>query len=763
MRGKPTDQLVELLQGLGLATAEQVERMAPRVRKLAGDLPDFESVWVDALAQARVLTTLQAAAINAGRGAQLRLGDCILQRTLDAPTFANCYAAKHQPSGRAVRLYLVRHTQVPPESAIEALEQLAEQLSPLEGTASAGVNDCGISPEGVWATAPFVDGRTAAGWMVENGRFPPQVVLHIARQMLVHLVAWERLGVVHGDIGAASLLLDGAGRALLPMPGLRGIVRPNEGYSLSDLPPEAYDYLAPERVARVVGTTIASDIYACGCLWWHLLTGRAPLAGGNGLAKLKAAHSARIAPVRELAPDTPEVLAMAIDACIARQVESRPKSFSELAEVLGTPTRASTHGVAACLRGDALVWAGATQTARRRRPASTRRIPLAGAAVATTLAVVLASAPLWLRSPATSSPGSAVASKSRSETAKTAATPPPHKGGETTIRDAAVQPATALMPSSPANSAADDELILEGNAPSRLRTLALKTGMVVRGLPGQRPRIVVPTEGLIVDRDGVRFDGVDFTVEGGAGTGESPQSAMLLVRASVVEFQGCSFATTASSSGAAIAWSAGAKSLASGGELAFRDCVFSGVDAVVECRAGGTLAIELTNSLCVAAGPLVRLHRPLKPVESLSLTLDRTTTRGDTSVLEYRYQRAEGEFGAVTINVSNSALDSNPQGGLLIFAGPQNPELLLASIAWNGQGSLVTPRTAMALWRSGNKKPQTLPEDALDIGGLVRSQVEFAGRAEGAPSASRVTRWQVPLQTDEPPGANPALLYLPQQ
>jgi hypothetical protein len=68
----------------------------------------------------------------------------------------------------------------------------------------------------------------------------------------------------------------------------------------------------------------------------------------------------------------------------------------------------------------------------------------------------------------------------------------------------------------------------------------------------------------------------------------------------------------------------------------------------------------------------------------------------------------------------------------------------------------------MALWRSGPRRQQNLPDDELEIAGLVRSEVEFAGGAEGPPSASRVIRWQVPLRSADPPGANANSLFLPQ-
>ena len=106
-------------------------------------------------------------------------------------------------------------------------------------------------------------GTTAAEWMAENGRLPAHVVLHIVREMVARLADLELLGVVHGDISASGLALQPAGNVVLPMPGLRGIVRPAEGYAFAELPPEAYDYLAPERIEEGSPPTLASDVYAC--------------------------------------------------------------------------------------------------------------------------------------------------------------------------------------------------------------------------------------------------------------------------------------------------------------------------------------------------------------------------------------------------------------------------------------------------------------------------------------------------------------------
>ena len=369
MRSEPPETLIDLLGRLQLATLDEMLAVAPRVSRLAGELPDFESVWVDALAQARVLSPFQASEINAGRGEALLCGAYVLLDRLAAPHYCECFAARHIDDGRLVRVYRVRQLQLPAAIAARQLAGLAEQLAPLRGPMAAVIDDFGIAADCVWATCPEVPGITASAWVSQNGRFAPPAVLSIARSMVENLANLELLGAVHGDIGAAGLIIHSSGRVFLPMPGLRGIVRPSEGYSFNDLPGEAYDYLAPERVSAGVPPGVSSDLFACGCLWWHLLAGRPPLAGGNSLGKLKSAHAAQITDVRHFAPDTPEVLADALAACLARDPAERPASFADLLDLLGPPARGGHTVIARSLGEQSWLWrpVAAVRAARRRR------------------------------------------------------------------------------------------------------------------------------------------------------------------------------------------------------------------------------------------------------------------------------------------------------------------------------------------------------------------------------------------------------------
>src|SRR5262245_6643867 len=101
---EPPQVLVDLLGQLRLATRDQVRGVASQVRRRAGDTPDFESLWIDALVRARILTPLQAARIRDGDGDSLCVDSYVVCEPLGSVCYAVCYRARHVESGKAARL-----------------------------------------------------------------------------------------------------------------------------------------------------------------------------------------------------------------------------------------------------------------------------------------------------------------------------------------------------------------------------------------------------------------------------------------------------------------------------------------------------------------------------------------------------------------------------------------------------------------------------------------------------------------------------------
>jgi len=806
MREPPPAHLIALLEQLELASAGDLHRVARRVGRLARDLPQFESVWIDALAQARVLTPFQAAELNAGRGESLRIGPYLLHGSLGRPGYAAWYRARRADSRPPirrgtfvhhrweVRLVVAEKTSDRAEEIFGRLEALAAASAELRCEQLVPITEAGIDGQRIWAASPWVEGRTAAEWLVHNGRLPPEAVLEIARAMLAGLVRLQQAGLCHGDVSTASLMLTDAGGVVLLEPGLRAILRPEEGYAHADLLPEAYDCLAPERITEGTPPTIAGDVYACGCVWWQMLCGRPPLSGGDSLGKLRAVQAAKVPDVRRLAPEVPSELGAAVAACLEREPGRRPESIERLAAMLGPRTPAGKRALARCLSGPVRSpgrWAGsAPANGRFSRgtgwPAATAGCLLAAAAIvwsiwhfglaqpepgAETVAHVsparkggVAGAAETFAAPGPPGPG-----YRKTETSARPGPGPPGPGYQRsgygrTVAERGVVAADYQAELSPSETppTGPEDLVLASDGPLRIQSLRLRAGQCVRGIQGKRPLVMVPPTGLVVDVDDVRFENVDFVWDHPS---QAADAALVHLRSARAEFRGCQFrsARRLPAPPVAVRWTHPADSdnvefSLPSGRVRLRDCVLRGVGAGVECQTRGALAVELVNTLQLGGGPLLRLDHCPRPDEPVLIALQRVTLRGGGPVLECRCQATDEQPGEISIQAAGCAFVPKPGGTLLLFAGSESPERILGSIRWTGQGSLVSPEAVIAAWGLPDGGQRALEEEAVSIDGLVRSRVDFAGSADAGAAASRVIRWQAPLQSTDPPGIDAAAL-----
>jgi len=728
----PPPKLVKLLEELGLATASQVASIRGRARRLARQLPLLESVWVDALAQARRLTAWQAAEIRAGRGEQLRVGPFVLEQPLEWPDFGAAYRARQIDSRAAVRL-VVWATKLGQPDPLGRLESLASRAPELTAAGVSPIVTAGADGPLRYVAARWLPGISAAEWMVHHGRFSPAAVLEIARQMAAALAALERAGVCHGDLSPRGLLLTEAGQAVLLQPGVRAIVRPVEGIAYADLQPAAYDYLAPERAAGSAATP-SGELYSAGCVWWHLLAGRAPRSGGSSLAKLRAALGGRLPDIGQLVQSIPQPLAEAIAGCTANDVGARVPSAVRLTSLLGPSSRAGRASLRRCLSGE--VWSPTSfdPFPATRRPKRLRGVlPAALAALLVGAATVGALA--WQ---------GVIALKSKPEAPPVATSPAP------------TNPPT---PKLAASSAPSGPAALAAAGPVAAESLSLSAGMRVGRPDGQRVQLQVPAAGLRVPVDNVSFENVDFLWSASPAV-RPTEAAMIRLHAGRAEFRGCTFRVAAGPQPpVAIRWAhpaddADATLSLPSGKLRLADCVFEAIDAAVECRTCGPTALECSNLLQVGGGPLIRaLHWPTAE-ESLRVNLVRVTLRNTGGVLLCHYEKVAAAPGPLVIQAVQSGLFPDRGKALIGLVGTESPTGLIEVIQWTGQGSLMGVDAPMAMWLPPKGVATPVDDARLAISGIARSEVEFAGPVAAGPAGSQILSWQGPLRSPDPPGAD---------
>ncbi len=240
---------------------------------------------------------------------------------------------------------------------------------------------------------------------------------------------------------------------------------------------------------------------------------------------------------------------------------------------------------------------------------------------------------------------------------------------------------------------------------------------------------------------------------------------MVQLRASGAEFRGCSFQGEEMTPDpiSAVRWvhPARAKEVETAlpsGRLRMADCLLSRVGAGLDCRTVGALAIEVKNTLRLGGGPLVRLdHCPLAD-EPASIVLEQVTLRGGGPLLECLMPRLVEQPGEISVLATACAFVPEPGVPLVRLIATEMPLPLLSGVRWSGQGSLLAPQVPVIAWREPGSGEKIVDESSLSIAGLVRSAVGFAGPPSADPTASRLIRWQAPLQSADPPGIDPASL-----
>jgi len=811
MREPPSPDLAELLQSLRLVGAEDWRRLGGEVRCLAGDLPRFESIWLDALVRNSRLTRWQAQEIAAGRGTALAVGPYVLEEPVAGCLFAPAFRAVHREQRQPARLIVLR------SPAGGAAEEIAERLDRLveqsRGLVAAGAGPDVVAPvvehgrdgERLWITGPWFDGRTAAEWMVRTGRLPPDVVLHVAQAMSAVLAELESHDVVHGDLTLSSLLVGPDAELILPHPGLRGILRPAEGYAHAELPPEAYDSLSPQRVADGTPPDGSSDRYACGLLWQHMLGGRGPLVGGNSLAKLRAAHEARIPPLAELAIDVPDPLAEVIHQCTRPEPADRPDSFAAMAARLGPPTNEGRERFLAVLAA-----AGRIPTRRIARrgmakgcvasgaagvkaPANKRRWALAASAALVLLAVGVSAMGVFPhgglrefiqlvnddREPTQA--GNVAAATTDGATSGLSDV----RGSRPVVTDAAgKEVASDVVAMDPRDGArglrfSDDgtasrleRITLPSGSPVELATVTLGAGQRLSPAGDARATVHVPQTGLrlrVRRGDGAvappaRIERVDFVWP------HRPRAdaAMLIVEGESLVLDGCTFHVediepgmmSSSALPVAVRWidqpvAGDTDRLAlPSGWLRMSRCRLTGVAAAVDCRVRGAVRLECDNLLHLGPGPLLVTPDAPAADEPMVIDLRRVTLRAAQALWLCRQADAHPQPGSVWIRAEQSIfVPTDADGGLLVFESVAPPKPLTHALRWTGEGSLIAHNVPIAAWLRPGGTIESLDDSRVPIAGLVRSRVEFAAAVAADPAANRPIEYQAPIRSDEPPGA----------
>jgi eukaryotic-like serine/threonine-protein kinase len=752
----PSPQLGTLLAELGLAGPRELRRCRPLVRRLARDLPTFDSVWIDALTQIRALTSFQARVLESEHPERLKVGPCVLLDELERDGRWTLHIARHRGTRR--RCLLTCYHSAGPDLP-RSRDSVRALISSLRGLFHPSI----VVPQGcdefngrLIVVSPFATGPTLQQLLIRRGRFPVPVVREIARQLLDGLSTLEQAGVCHGDLRLNTVRLSPRGQTILLNPG----VLPAVGSRISfhdPLPADSYDGIAPELISSGAAANLRSDLYALGCLLWHLLSGRPPFPTGDRLGKLAAHQSRPIDDVRRWRPDTPDELATLITKLTSKDPAARPSGAREarlgarLGSRGGRGQLSSFHasfGAVAPRRGDS--------------HRSAARFPWP---VAATLLVLLSGVSLGLLDAGARNELLRLASRVTDSPTQVAGPRQPAGHSASAERGQSARP----LPTTPVDGVIELEAgaVYEARDVKSDRPLTIRAaGGVATILIGEQPlRITAQTLHLsgirLAPRDSeaaatttatTRTTTTTTTENAGISAGQSASPVLLAVRAQQVALDHCALEVpTAGPLATAIAWKVVDEADPSGGRFVARHSTFRGPARGLDLHSMPRM-IGFDNCLKRGAGPLIRFNSPYHATP-LRVHLRQSTLREAGPVLHWTATAAAERIQPALLIVENSVVAPlSPERGLLDFAGepPTGWERLLQI---TGEGSLLQPGTPLVTAQSSS-----IDAAGLRVEGLIIDDFEFAADT-AEPAASLVVSTQAPRSTPTPPGIDPGRFF----
>jgi serine/threonine protein kinase len=185
----------------------------------------------------------------------------------------------------------------------------------------------------LFITMRLIEGSDLKALIESDGRLAPRRAARIVSQVAGALDAAHARGLVHRDVKPANVLIADAGESevvYLTDFGLTKRTSSLKGFTRTGEIVGTLDYIAPEQI-RGDPVDARTDVYALGCLLFHLITGQVPFPNDVYAAKVYA-H------LTSPAPDVTSVVPSAgagLDAVVRRAMSKDPEERFQTAGELG--------------------------------------------------------------------------------------------------------------------------------------------------------------------------------------------------------------------------------------------------------------------------------------------------------------------------------------------------------------------------------------------------------------------------------------------
>jgi len=282
-----------------------------------------------------------------GVGAQF--GEYRIDGVLGRGGMGIVYKATHRVIGRSVALKLMLDDDdlVGDASFRERFLRESRLAASIDHPNVLPVYDAGELDGRLFITMRLVEGMDLAQILARNPQgLEIKRAVGLLSQAAAALDSAHRRGLVHRDVKPANILVsdeDGE-HVYLSDFGLTRLVAGETLLTSKDSFVGTAAYCAPEQISGGrVGP--AADVYALGCVLFHMLTGRQPFERETQIAVIYAQLNDPVPNLRLIAPSVPDALACVVERAMAKSASERYESAGDLGRAAVAAIQPSASGM----------------------------------------------------------------------------------------------------------------------------------------------------------------------------------------------------------------------------------------------------------------------------------------------------------------------------------------------------------------------------------------------------------------------------------
>jgi serine/threonine-protein kinase len=258
-----------------------------------------------------------------------------LDQRLGSGGMGTVYRATHLLIDRPVAIKVLSQRFMGDETAQQRFRREARAAGRMQHPNAVTVTDFGASDDGyLYIVMELLEGCTLRDLMAREAPLDLARAVSIMLQACTAVGAAHDAGLIHRDLKPANIFVE-------QRPNLPSIVKVLD-FGVAKLAVSAKEdedfktltqvgaligtprYMSPEQCTGAATLTGASDVYSLGIILYEMLTGAVPFSADTPLAVAMKQVSEPPRPLREVAPQIPEVLEHVVLHALAKTPEGRP-------------------------------------------------------------------------------------------------------------------------------------------------------------------------------------------------------------------------------------------------------------------------------------------------------------------------------------------------------------------------------------------------------------------------------------------------------